>query len=109
MNPSFSRIIQFILLLFIAALLSAAAHAETSGATPPHDATSGTHTSRYGRGYEARQGLDIGDRGGRVERPERIERIERPERPERPERIDRIERPGRVERIERIERPGRDR
>lgn len=95
MNPSFSRIIQFILFLFIAALLSAAAHAEASGATPLNDETSGSHTSRYGRGYEARQGLGIGDRGSRVERPEHVERIERPERIDRMERPERIERPGR--------------
>ncbi|MBU1665157.1 MAG: hypothetical protein KKG92_07125, partial [Gammaproteobacteria bacterium] len=85
---------------------SAAAHAEASGTTALNDEMSGSHTSRYGRGYEARQGLGIGDRGSRVERPEHVDRIERPERPER---VDRIEPPGRIERIERIERPGRGR
>ena len=48
--------------------------------------------SRYGIGYEARQGVNVGtrsDQADRMERPERPERIERTERMERPERIER--------------------
>ncbi|MDO9226858.1 MAG: hypothetical protein Q8M09_20400 [Pseudomonadota bacterium] len=103
MSTLFSQIFQFTLVLLIAGLYAVTAHAASSGTTQPDDETNGTHASRYGRSYEARQTLEKADREGRIERPEQIDRIERVERPER---MERIERPGRVERIER---PGRGR
>lgn len=106
MSTLFSRIMQFTLVLLIAGLYAIAAHAATGSSAQPEEEASGTHASRYGRGYEARQALEKAEREGRVERPEQIERVERIERPER---MERIERPGRVERIDRIERPGRGR
>ncbi|MDP2820075.1 MAG: hypothetical protein Q8O29_17730 [Polaromonas sp.] len=94
MSTRFSRILQLTPCLFVAGFY-AAAHAAPSGETWADGETGGPPASRYGRGYEARQGLDLGDRPGRIERPEHIQRIERVERIERLGRIERIERPGR--------------
>ncbi len=91
MNTPLRRILLFIASLYVAAVQAAPGEeAQSSGET------GAPQVSRYGRGYEARQGLD-----GRAAPPERPERIDRPERAER---IERIERPARAERIERIDR-----
>ncbi len=98
MSTLFNRIIQFTLILGIDVLCTVTVHAATNGATngatPPEDETSVTHANRYGRGYESRQGLERGDREGRIERSEQIEHIVRPDR---------------IDRLEGIERPGRGR
>lgn len=80
------------LLLFIACLSAASVQAAPDDEPSLYGETSGVHASRYGRGYEARQGLDARDRVGRIDRPERPERPEQVERPERVERVERIER-----------------
>lgn len=108
LRPFRQRLLPFLACLLLACLYAGAVHATqpTAGeeeAAPPR-------SSGYGRGYEARHGLDVDtrtERLERLERLERIERVERVERVERPEKAERIERPGRIERIERIERGGR--
>lgn len=101
MNPFVRRILPFVICLLIACLYTVTAYAGQTTEASTQAETNTKQPSRYGRGYEARHGLDHGERVERIERIERVERVERPERPEQPDRPERPQRPERVERIDR--------